>query len=237
MGIVDRLAILVLLAFASVAGAANAPPGGPPTREGLIAAWEARMSAEGTLEKQGDGSYRLDAPAIGYAGRLVLDGALVREQPYAAQTGIGHIGVVDFSLPDLPPARAGAQGVLMWRAGLQQFVHRADRGWVHGEDAYDPEAMADFGAAGWWNLLLGWGGWLFILLVLAAIGLLGARQARRARAIMDESDALHAKARDNLDRARALHEEQAELARRSIAVTEEGNRLLAAILDELRRGR
>jgi len=155
MGIACRLAIVpLLIALAPPVVATDASPTGPATREGLVAAWEARIGTEGRLEKQADGSYLLEAPAIGYSGRLVLDGALVREQPYAAQTGIGHIGVVDFSLPDLPPARANAQFVLMWRSGLQQFVHLADRGWVHGDDAFDPEALPGLAGAGWWNLLL-----------------------------------------------------------------------------------
>lgn len=229
------LALAGLLAM--TAGAATAPQPEPPTRESLIAAWEARIAREGTLEKLPDGTYRLDAPEIGYSGRLVLDGAVLRDQPFAEQTGIGHLGVVDFTLADLPPARAASQGVMLWRSGLQQFVHLPGRGWLSGEEAYDPSGFPPEGNGIWWNLLLGWGGWLVVLAGLGLLLVVAARQSRRARGIMDESDALHAKASANLDRARALHDEQAELVRRSVATAEESNRLLAAILDELRRGR
>lgn len=209
-----------------------------PDRAGLISAWERTISRGARLERTGPDRYTIEADEIAYRGPLSIQAVLVREQP-ATGAGISHVGVVEFTLDELPVARANSHAVQVWRSGLQQFYFDGARGWrAQDELAQDMLQAFDSGGLGWLAVATDSG--LVFLLPLAVLGLLvwlGVRNSRRANAVLDDTRGLNDEARQDLERNRAAQEEQMQILRRSIALSEDSNRLLREIAEALRAPR
>jgi hypothetical protein len=242
--------MVLLAAGATVAAQAPAPAAATPPvaapvaavptpdRAGLIAAWERTISRGARLERTGPDRYTIEADEIAYRGPLSIQAVLVREQP-ATGAGISHVGVVEFTLDELPAARANSHAVQIWRGGLQQYYFDGTRGWrAPDELAQDMRQAFDSGGLGWLAAAAGSG--LVFLLPLAVLGLLvwlGVRNSRRANAVLDDTRGLNDEARQDLERNRSLQEEQMQILRRSIALSEDSNRLLREIAEALRTPR
>jgi hypothetical protein len=212
--------------------------GRPADRAGLLAAWEREVARTAKLERIGPDRYTIAADEIGYSGPLSIDTVLIREQP-AAGAGVSHFGVVDFTLDELPAARANSHAVMVWRGGLQQFHFDIARGW-RSQREFAQEMERQFDSSGAGLLAAAGGSGLIFLLPLAILALfvwLSIRNSRRATALFDDTRVLNDQARADLERNRAIQDEQMQLLRRSIAVNEDSNRLLREIAEALRAPR
>lgn len=207
-------------------------------RASLIAAWERTISRSASLQRTAPDRYTIQADEIGYRGPLSINTVLVREQPGVAG-GVSHFGVVDFALDELPAARASSHAVMLWRSGFQQFYFDTARGW-RAQDEFAQDMEAQFDPSGLGLLAAAGGSGLLFLLPLAIIALfvwLGVRNSRRANALIDDTREFNDQARQDLERNRAVQEEQMQILRQSVALSEDSNRLLREIAETLRTPR
>lgn len=234
--------VLMLLLACTSGGVVAAPD-----RAGLIQAWEADMGREGALERQPDGSYRYQSEALGYSGTLkVLAAILPRDNVMArADKRIEATGSVDFELSDLSPPQRESMTLRSWIAQRQQYVYdRESQAWIsmmgYYQDQYGLDENGDDGVVAQQSSMW-WFGDIGLLLVLAAavvvLLVLVARQARKAGAMYREAREINQLARENIERARELHEANAAAVRESLDTSRRSAESLDAILAELRRGR
>lgn len=224
--------MLVLLLAAMPAAAQE------PSRESLIAAWEAGMGeAPGTtaFEARGDGVYFLEDESLPYEGELRLIGSLVR--PMEGAIGpFSHMGFVEFELSGLPPERRASQSYYFWLEDRQNFYYsQPEQDWFD-QQGYVASFQAQAAPQSFRTLsfMLNYGVWILLIAVLLGGGVLIGRQSRKARALMDDAASINQKARENLDRTEAVQKEMVEIARRSVELQAANNELLGRILDALR---
>lgn len=226
-----RRFILLLVLWPAFAFAA-------PDRAGLIAAWEAAMRSDGTLDAQSDGSYRYRNEAIGYDGKVKIVSAIVRT-PRVEAADRGAFGTVDFDLADLPGVRTDAPptGLAMWKSERQSFVYDAStQAW---QTSTEWARSRHYGDGGVRSTLLGWTMEYAIpigllALVVAVFGWL-VRVQRQAKKQLAASSEVNRLARENIERAAQLQQAQRERLDESLQLARRSAAALEAILEELRR--
>ena len=234
---IQRRIILVLLGLC-VGGMAYAEA----DKESLLEAWDGHVrSLPGTiaLEETDEGTYRLQDTDLPYEGTLRLVSALVRSADNAGfDTGFSHMGIVEFTLDDLPSERLASQSYYYWLADRQTLHYStAEQRWVGG-DEYQATLTNLYGGESTstgLSFMLNYGIWILLagLIVLAAIAV--ARQSRKASSLMDQSRGINQRASDNLDRAQTMQDEVLAIAREARDLQRENNDLLAQIRDALQR--
>ena len=232
---IQRRIILVLLGLC-MAGMASAEA----DKESLLEAWDGHVrSLPGTiaLEETDEGTYRLQDTDLPYEGTLRLVSALVRSADNAGfDTGFSHMGIVEFTLDDLPSERLASQSYYYWLADRQTLHYStAEQRWVGG-DEYQATLTNLYGGESTstgLSFMLNYGIWILLagLIVLAAIAV--ARQSRKASSLMDQSRGINQRASDNLDRAQTMQDEVLAIAREARDLQRENNDLLAQIRDAL----
>ncbi len=230
-----RRLMLLLLFVPALACAA-------PDRAGLIKAWEAAMSRDGSLAAQPDGSYRYHNEAIGYDGAVKIVSAIVRTDGIeeTAQSGMTAMGTVDFDLVDMPaqPKDLMASGLMMWKAERQSFI-------------YDDKPQAWLTTAEWAKLHYDADGdgyprrplrWLLeyaipagLVALLVAVFVWLSRAQRQSRSTMKDASEINRVARENVERAAKLQDEQKARMEESLALARRNTELLESILEELRK--
>ena len=213
------------------------------SKESLLEAWEEHVrSLPGTisLEATGEGAYRLQDKDLPYDGELRLVSAMVRSADNAGfDTGFSHMGIVEFTLDDLPPERLASQSYYYWIAD-RQTLHYSTAGqrWVSGAeyqasltDIYGGDSPAFTGL----SFMLNYGIWILLIGLILLVGISASRQTRKASSLMDETREINQLASKNLDRAQGLQDEVLEIARETRDLQKENNQLLEQIRDALRR--
>jgi len=236
MRTVATLMILLLVPFIATEASADA------NRESLVEAWEAHVrSLPGTvrLEAVGEDVFELEDTDLPYEGQLTIVGALVRPaESVGYETGYSHIGIVELRLADMPAERTSTQVYYYWLNDRQTFYYSvAERRWVDTAayqasfaDIYD--ADTPFGAL---SFMLNYGIWIFIFaLVIFGFVAVG-KQTAKARALLDDSESINQKARENIDRAESMQTELLDIARETRDLQTENNALLRQMLDALKR--
>lgn len=230
--------LLIVLLTALLSPAASADP----NRDSLIEAWETHVvSLPGTvrLEAVGDGVYELEDTDLPYHGTLTIVGALVRSAESAgSETGYSHLGMVDFTLADMPVERMSSQLYYYWLTDRQTLHYStAEQRWVDTttfqnsiRTMYDNDVPFSI-----LSFVLSYGFWIFLIALLVFAFVVVGRQTRKATSLMDDSAAINDKARQNIDRAEELQDELLAIARESRDLQSENNALLKQMLDALRK--
>jgi len=229
----------LMLLFLLVPTLACAAPG----RAGLIKAWEAAMGRDGTLAAQPDGSYRYHNEAIGYDGAVHIVSAIVRTDGFEeiGQADMTAMGTVDFDLVDMPerPKDSMASGLMMWKAERQSFIYDdKPQAWqTASEWAKSHYEHAD--GVGYPHPSLRWvldyliPAGLVALLVFLFLWL--SRAQRQSKSTMKDASEINRVARENVERAAKLQDEQKARMEESLALARRNTELLESILDELRK--
>jgi hypothetical protein len=230
--------LILLLAGLFLAGTANAGA----DRESLREAWEQYVRGlPGTvaLEATGEGGYRLHDEDLPYDGELRIVSALVRSAESAGfDTGFSHMGIVEFTLDDLPSERLASQSYYYWLADRQTLhFSEQDQSWVGNQD-YQARLTASYGGQSSYSgltFMLNYGIWIALLGLIVLVALAVSRQSRQARALMDESREINQQARRNLDRNEKMQDELLAIAYEGRDLQKDNNELLGQIRDALQR--
>ena len=211
-------------------------------KESLLEAWEEHVrSLPGTisLEATDEGRYRLQDADLPYDGDLRVVSALVRPADNAGfDTGFSHMGLVEFTLDDLPPERLASQSYYFWIAD-RQTLHYSTAGqrWVSGGE-YQASLTDIYGGESSFTALsfmLNYGIWILLVGLILLVGITVSRQTRKASSLMDETREINQLASKNLDRARGMQDEVLEIAREARDLQKENNKLLVQIRDAVQR--
>lgn len=213
-----------------------------PDKAGLRAAWEQAMRAGGAeLEAGETDAYRLVDPNLPYDGELKLVGLTVRADGAGEMAGaFSHSGFVEFQLSNLQPPLLHSQTYYLWAGDRQNFFYFPDHArWTTAQNM--PTALSAGSprrtiARQLWTWLP-----ILILLLMVAFVVFLIRKAngqqRRAGSIIEDSAALNVKARENLEFARKMHEEQIAIARSNNELMQDNNRLLGELVETLGKRR
>jgi len=231
-----RRLLLLLLFLPVLAWAA-------PDRAGLIAAWESAMRRDGALDAQADGGYRYRSDAIGYDGAVKITSAIVRNDGFddIGQAGAGTMGTVDFDLVDRPAESKDSMstGLMMWKAEHQSFIYDDPRQAWQSTTDWARSHYGDRGGAGRPFVLLRW-----LMDYAIPVGLFAffialfwwfSRVQRQSGSTMKDASDINRMARENVERAAQLQEEQKARMDESIALARRNTALLESILEELRK--
>ncbi len=231
-------ALLIVLLTALLAPAASADA----NRDSLIVAWEAHVaSLPGTarLEAVGDSVYEFEDTDLPYKGKLTIVGALVRPAESAGpETGYSHLGMVDFTLADMPTERLSSQVYYYWLTDRQTLHYsEVEQRWVDTATFQDSiRTMYDsdipFSVL---SFVLSYGFWIFLIALLVFTFVVVGRQTRKATSLMDDSAAINDKARENIDRAEELQDELLAIARETRDLQSESNALLKQMLGAIKK--
>jgi len=207
--------IFLALSLAAGAGADASPKDVPPPDEAsLLQAWEtAQRRSPGTevLERTGDRRYRFKTSRFPFDGELVVLNLLIEPLPLDEEPG--YTGTVEVELAGLPGDVKSryVQSFARWQASHALFYDRGRGGWLTAEawrEARTKQLRGAFGAEpGLWGFL--------------------AHASRKATRQMKAALEVQKKVID--DQQLSL-----DMARRSIELNEQANRLLEEIRDTLR---
>lgn len=224
------LLLLVLPAFACAA----------PDRADLIHAWETAMRGAGALDAQPDGTYRYRSEAIGYDGNVKIVSAIVRpnEDDTGEQADVAATGSVDFDLVDLPE-RSGdspSTGLMMWKVERQNFVYdAATQAWQTSTDW----AKARYSRSAHGSAITGWlANHLSTVVFVAFLAFVFwwlSRVQRQTKSQMSDASDVNRMARENVERAAQLQEQQRAMMAESLELARRSTAALESILAELRR--
>ena len=211
-------------------------------KDSLLEAWEGHVrSLPGTItfEVTDDGAYRMNDADLPYEGELQVISALVRSaENVGVDTGFSHMGIVEFTLGDLPPERLGSQSYYYWLADRQTLHYStSEQRWVGG-DEYQASLTNLYGGRSKYtgrSFMLNYGIWAFLIGLIVLVGIAVSRQSRKASALMDETRDINQQASRNLDRAQGMQDEVLAIAREARDLQKQNNELLAQIRDVLRR--
>lgn len=216
-----------------------------PDRASLVAAWEAAMRHGGTLEAGEAGHYRYHSDELGYDGGLMLVAVVVRagEPAPLAGEGVDASGTVEFSLDALTPAQREARSIAFWKSQHEQFFHDAASGqWLTSADwaltrYRDADGGVDSGgveSGAVQGFLREHFGTLALLVILVVSLWFMSRGQGQVKAQLDEAREINRIARENVERAAQLQEEQRALVHEAVELERRSLATLEAILAELR---
>jgi uncharacterized membrane protein len=224
--------IFLALSLAAGAGADASPKDVPPPDEAsLLQAWEtAQRRSPGTevLERTGDRRYRFKTSRFPFDGELVVLNLLIEPLPLDEEPG--YTGTVEVELAGLPGDVKSryVQSFARWQASHTLFYDRGRGGWLTAEawrEARTKQLRGAFGAEpGLWGFL---SANLFWILFLVLLVVFLAHASRKATRQMKAALEVQKKVID--DQQLSL-----DMARRSIELNEQANRLLEEIRDTLR---
>lgn len=238
MNQMQRLLVLIALsAFALGSPVAQAEA----DRESLISAWEAYIASlpsTASLEKTGEGTYRLKDTELPYEGEVIIKGALVRPMATGADSVFSHTGMLEIELADLPEERLVSQLYYYWLTDKQMLYYSVSSdAWVSQADYTDEFSVGypfDEGF-GFMSFMLKYGIWILLVALIIFIFRGVNSQMKKNRSLMDETSAINDKARENVDRAQAMQDEVLAISRQSLELQAENNATLKKILDALQR--
>jgi hypothetical protein len=225
---------VILLALSLAAGAVADVPakGGPPPDEAsLLRAWETvqrRSPGTEVLERTGDRRYRFKTSRFPFDGELVVLNLLIEPLPLDGEPG--YTGTVEVELVGLPDDVRSryVQSFARWQAGHTLFYDRGRGGWLTAEawrEGRMDQLRGAFGPEpGLWGFL---SANLFWILFLGLLVVFLVHASRKATTQMKGALEVQKKAMD--DQQLSL-----DMARRSIELNEQANRLLEEIRDTLR---
>jgi hypothetical protein len=226
-----RVLVLALTLAAGASLDVSAKDGPPPDEASLLAAWEtAQRQSPGTevLERTIDRHYRFRTSRFPFDGELVVLNLLVERLPLDEEPGFtGTVEVELVGLTDDVRTRY-VQSFARWQAGHTLFYDQGRGEWLTTE-VWREERMrrlrGTVGAgAGLWGLLSANLFWVVFLVLLVVFLVHASRKATRQ---MKGALEVQKKAMD--DQQLSL-----DMARRSIELNEQANRLLEEIRDTLR---
>lgn len=226
-----KVVLLVLSLAAGVVAGAFAKDGPPPDEASLLEAWEtAQRESPGTevLERTGERRYRFRTSRFPFDGELVVLNLLIERLPLDEEPG--YTGTVEVELAGLPDDVRSryVQSFARWQAGHTLFYDAGRGGWLTAEawrEARMEQLRGAFGPEpGLWGLLSANLFWILFLVLLVAFLAHASRKATRQM-----KAALEAQRKAMDDQQLSL-----DMARRSIELNEQANRLLEEIRDTLR---
>lgn len=226
-----RVTLWALFLAASAVAGVSAKDAAPPDEASLLHAWEAaQRQSPGTevFERSGDRRYHLKTSRFPFDGELVVLNLLI--EPLALDDEPGYTGTVEVELVGLPDdVRARyAQSFARWQAGHTLFYDRGRGEWVTAEawrEAQMKQLRTGFGAQpGLWGFLSANLFWILFLVLLAVFLVHASRKANRQMRTALEAQ----------EKVLADHQLSLEMARRSLELNEQANRLLEEIRDALR---
>jgi hypothetical protein len=224
----------ILVALLLVAGAVSdgaAMDGPPPSEASLLSAWEAaqrRSPGTEVLERTNDRHYRFRTSRFPFDGELVVLNLLIEPLPLDEEPG--YTGTVEVELVGLPDdlRTRYVQSFARWQAGHTLFYDGGHGEWLTAEawrEARMRQLRGAVGAGpGLWGLLSANLFWVLFLVLLVVFLVHASRRAGRQM-----KTALEAQ-----EKALADHRASLDMARRSIELNEQANRLLEEIRDALR---
>lgn len=234
--LIHGVSVLFLVLLASSNAAAT------PDRESFLAAWQAHIASlpsTTAFEPVGEGVFRYADSDLPYDGELKVVGVLVRHVDsggYASD--FTHIGMVEFELADIPPERMSSQLYYYWLTDRQSLYYsqQAQR-WVDLASYQETlaEGMSGGTGFGMMSFMMNYGIWIFLIALIIYVFIAVGRQVKKSRSLMDETAAINAQARENIDRAKGLQDELLAIARDSRDLQAENNKLLKEAVEALKR--
>lgn len=229
-----RFVLLLLLLVPALACAA-------PDRAGLIKAWESAMSHDGVLTARPDGNYSYHNEAIGYDGQIHVVSAIVRSDGFEeiGQADMTAMGTVDFDLVDMPERAkdSTASGLMMWKAERQSFIYddkqqtwQTTSEWA--KSHYGGDAGYRRSPLRW---LMDYAIPIGLVALLVAVFWWLSRAQRQSRSTMKDASEINRVARENVERAAKLQDEQKARMDESLVLARRNTALLESILEELRK--
>ena len=85
------------------------------------------------------------------------------------------------------------------------------------------------------SFMLKYGIWILLIVLIIFIFRGVNSQMKKNRELMDETAAINAKAKENVDRAQAMQDEVLAISRESLELQAQNNEVLKNILDALKR--
>jgi uncharacterized membrane protein len=226
-----RVVLCALLLAAPSAAGASGKDGLPPDEASLLRAWEdAQRRSPGTeaLERRSDRRYHFKTSRFPFDGELVVLNLLIEPLPLDDEPG--YTGTVEVELVGLPDDVRSryVQSFARWQAGHTLFYDRGRGEWVTAEawrEAQMRHLRGAFGAQpGLWGFLSANLLWVLFLVLLLVFLVPASRRANRQMKAALEAQ----------QKVQADHQLSLEMARRSIELNEQANRLLEEIRDALR---
>lgn len=226
-----KVVLLVLSLAAGAVAGASAKDGPPPDEASLLEAWEtAQRESPGTevLERTGERRYRFRTSRFPFDGELVVLNLLIERLPLDEEPG--YTGTVEVELAGLPDDVRSryVQSFARWQAGHTLFYDPGRGAWLTAEawrEARMKQLRGVFGPEpGLWGFLSANLFWILFLVLLVAFLAHASRKATRQM-----KAALEAQRKAMDDQQLSL-----DMARRSIELNEQANRLLEEIRDALR---
>ena len=210
-------------------------------RDSLIEAWEvhiASLPSTEKFEKTGEGTYYLVDTDLPYDGELILQGALARSSGMPDDSSFSHMGMLEIELTEMPEERLASQLYYYWIADkvMLYYSTKSDT-WVSQAD-YTAEFAGDYGidsSLSFMSFMMRYGIWILLIALVIFVFRGAGKQMKKNRALMDETEAINAKARENVDRAQSMQDEVLAITRQSLELQAENNATLKKILDALNR--
>lgn len=210
-------------------------------RASLIAAWESHMASLPSItkfERTGDGTYEVTDTELPYDGELILHGVLVRSSGVPDDSVFSHTGMLEFELTELPEERFASQLYYYWIADKQMLYYSVNRGdWVS-RSQYTEEFSNEYGYdTDFWfmGFMMKYGIWILLIALIIFVFRGASTQMKKNRAMIDDTAAINEKARENVDRAKALQDEVLAISRESLELQAQNNEVLKKILEALSR--
>jgi cbb3-type cytochrome oxidase subunit 3 len=200
-----------------------------PSEASLVAAWEQSLRSDPyteILEKKGEGSYRFKSKRFPFDGELQVLGVAVGDPLAEGWYGDVTPGTVEVQLAgvadDFP--RKYAASYAQWESGNTLYWDGKTKTWITARE-WRRRVMRK---AGRWSFLSFASStfWILFLLVLVGILLWISRKAGRQM-----KTAMKAQ-----ERLMADHERVLKLSERGVELSEDSNRVLKEILQELKGG-
>lgn len=222
----NRFRLLLLVGPLLMLGASVSPQSEEPSRESLLAAWEASLREDPqtvVFEKLDDRRYRWSTERFPFDGvvrvlNLVIDD---RSLEYAAS---GVVGVVEVDLDGVSDEfrRQYAYSIGLWQSA-NTLYYDADAGQWRSAIEWQSSLVESYSDGGWLAWFSGWMWLLFLAIMVLVVFWLSRRASRQMKRAMAAQD-----------KALAEQERAIRLTEDAIEVSRDSNRVLREIRDLLR---
>ncbi|NNC78420.1 MAG: hypothetical protein HKN77_10685 [Woeseiaceae bacterium] len=233
---------IVAVIFLITAILANGIAAAEPDREALLEAWQAHIASlpsTTALEPVSDGVFRYIDSDLPYDGELKIVGVLIRNVDaggYASE--FTHVGMVEFELSELPMERMSSQLYYYWLTDRQSLHYsKTTQSWVDPATYQETitEGLSGGSSYGAMSFMMNYGIWIFLIGLIIYVFVAARRQMGKSRSLLDETAAINAQARENIDRAKEMQDELLEIARDSRDLQAKNNALLKEAVEALKR--
>jgi hypothetical protein len=197
-----------------------------PTREGLVAAWEANLRADSQttrLEAIGGGRYAFATERFPFDGTLEIVEVVIDDRSADAPFGmvVGHVAVELIGVDD-DFRKRHATSLGLWHGAHVLYWSEDESSWIDAR-TWGAQVQDEYGGWSWFGWLSS-GLWIILLLVMIVVLWWLSRRAGRQ---MKQAMAQQQHALEQQDKAVRMQEEMFELA-------QDSNRVLTEILEEVR---